>query len=457
MIRADHIKLTEAVGLKRNPKDHNIGDINTSVKRFGFLERVLINETTGHILSGHGRVETLRKMKVQGSPPPVNIKIDNNEWFVPCDYVQLAESEEEAAAIALNRLVETGGWDEVMLTGILSDLAADGPENLDGIGFDTDDLDRMLGDIGGPDERGSESLEEGKEKYGVGEFAAEMQEKWQVQDGDIWTVGEHIIGCGSCRDGDFVSKVFDGRLANIAVTSPPYAMRRAKEYGGIPEDDYVEWWDKVQESVKERLTHDGSFFVNLKAHARDGQRSLYVIDLVASMVREHGWLFVDEFCWQRIGVPGSWINRFKNGFEPVFQFSKQKEIKFRPKAVGTESSGEKSPGVGNKSMGLEHWHMEDGFEWDSALPTNCLPSYGNAIGWGQAAAYPVGLPEFFVLAYTDIGDLVFDPFGGSGTTGVASHINDRKSVMIEKTPEYTSIMLERMMDTTKEEPHKQKG
>lgn len=145
-MRADYIELSKAVGLQRNPKDHNIGEINTSVKRFGFLERVIINEVTGHILSGHGRIETLRKMKVQGSLPPQNVKVEQEFWLVPCDYVSLAEAEEEAAAIALNRLVENGGWHEDLLTNILSDLAAKGPENLEGIGFDTDDLDKMLGE-----------------------------------------------------------------------------------------------------------------------------------------------------------------------------------------------------------------------------------------------------------------------------------------------------------------------
>jgi len=458
MIRSDQIQLSKAVGLKRNPKDHNIGEINTSVSRFGFLERVLINELTGHIISGHGRIEALRNMKVKGGAPPENITVEGNEWLVPCDYVQIPEEEEEAAAIALNRLVESGGWNEGMLTDILSDLAALGPENLDGIGFDTDDLDKMLRDIAGPEERGSELAEE-TEIDDYGKYAQDMLDKWQVKDGDIWEIDGHIVACVSCTDIDGVKEVFSGNMANLVFTSPPYAEQRKKQYGGVREEDYVQWWSSVQDSVHRILADDGSFFVNIKPHTYESQRSLYVIDMVASMVREHGWLFIDEFCWQRIGNPGSWPNRFKNGFEPVYHFAKQRELKFRPKSVSVVAeNGVRRPGKRNNMSTGNYYNLATkALEWDSALPSNVLPTYGNAIGWTHAAAFPLGLPEFFILAFTDSGDLVYDPFAGSGTTGVSAHVNGRKSIMTEILPEYTAIILERMMQTTLVEPTRIKG
>jgi len=75
---------------------------------------------------------------------------------------------------------------------------------------------------------------------------------------------------------------------------------------------------------------------NIKEHAGDGERSLYVKDLVLAHRRLWGWRFVDEFCWRKTdnGVPGGWGNRFKNAWEPVFHFCRQPEIKFRPTAVG---------------------------------------------------------------------------------------------------------------------------
>ena len=84
---------------------------------------------------------------------------------------------------------------------------------------------------------------------------------------------------------------------------------------------------------------DGSYFLNIKAHADEGERNLYVMDLVLAHRRQWGWRFVDEFCWRKTdnGVPGGWGNRFKNAFEPIYHFCRQQQIKFRPKAVGHES------------------------------------------------------------------------------------------------------------------------
>jgi hypothetical protein len=76
----------------------------------------------------------------------------------------------------------------------------------------------------------------------------------------------------------------------------------------------------------------GSYFLNIKEHAEDGERSLYVKDLLLAHRRQWGWRFVDEFCWRntRNGVPGGWDNRFKNAGEPVFHFTRSAAINFYP-------------------------------------------------------------------------------------------------------------------------------
>lgn len=448
-MEAGFLELDKAVGLARNPKDHDIGEINTSMKRFGFLERIIINKTTGRLLAGHGRIETLRKSKVKGATPPINIKIDGNKWLVPCDYVSIPESEEEAAAIALNRLVERGGWNDNMLTSVLSDLAAMDEDMLDGIGFDMDDVDQLIRDQATTDG----IVEEKSTREPTEDLPSEMLDKWGVKDGDVWQVGDHIVACGSCRDTKFVDRVFGDKVAMVVMTSPPYAEQRKKQYGGVSEADYTTWWENVQLNVYNRLDERGSFFVNIKAHSHNGQRSLYVMDLVTAMVREWGWMFVDEFSWQRISAPGSWPNRFKNGFEPVYHFAKTAKLKFRPKAVASSSSGS-AMGGSNQAMGNYYNTAEKVIEWENALPSNVLPTFGNATGWGQAAAYPIGLPDFFIRAYSDKGDLVYDPFAGSGTTGVAAHLNDRLSILVEKLPEYAAIILERMAEATGEQPER---
>ena len=77
--------------------------------------------------------------------------------------------------------------------------------------------------------------------------------------------------------------------------------------------------------IESILAPDGSYFLNIKEHADDGERNLYVMDLVIAHRRQWGWRFVDEFCWRKTdnGVPGGWGNRFKNAWEPVFHFCRQ--------------------------------------------------------------------------------------------------------------------------------------
>ena len=126
----------------------------------------------------------------------------------------------------------------------------------------------------------------------------------------------------------------------MVVTSPPYATQREYDpssgFKPVPPDEYVAWFRDVAAGIETVLAPDGSYFLNIKEHADDGERSLYVKDLVLAHKRQWGWRFVDEFCWRKTdnGVPGGWNNRFKNAWEPVFHFCRQPEIKFRPEAVG---------------------------------------------------------------------------------------------------------------------------
>jgi hypothetical protein len=157
-------------------------------------------------------------------------------------------------------------------------------------------------------------------------------------------IGKHRLVCGDCRDRNVLTTLFSsGARASVCITSPPYATQReydpASGFKPVPPEEYVEWFRAVAGGVESVLTPDGSYFLNIKAHADDGKRNLYVMDLVLAHRRQWGWRFVDEFCWRRTdnGVPGGWGNRFKNAWEPVFHFCRQQRIKFRPQAVGHES------------------------------------------------------------------------------------------------------------------------
>lgn len=123
MIESALVDLDTLTALPGNPKLHAVSDIDASMDAYGFIERIVINRTTGHIVSGHGRTETLRGMRTAGKKAPANVEVRDGRWMVPVDYVDLPAEQEAAAALVLNRTVELGGWDQEALAAMLSELS----------------------------------------------------------------------------------------------------------------------------------------------------------------------------------------------------------------------------------------------------------------------------------------------------------------------------------------------
>lgn len=139
--------LSKIVRLPRNPRIHDLGSLHQSFERFGFLQRIVVNDRTGRLIAGQGRIDALQQRKAKGLSRPKNIREADGEWMVPTDHVDVPPDEEEAAALALNRLGD-GEYDEGLLTDVLADVAA--RSGLGGTGFDADDLDALLEARAGP-------------------------------------------------------------------------------------------------------------------------------------------------------------------------------------------------------------------------------------------------------------------------------------------------------------------
>lgn len=147
-IEIEYIPLSEIVEADVNPKDHDIGQIYQSIKRFGFTQPIMMNENTGKLLAGHGRLQTLQQMKQGGEKVPARIKEKDGEWLVPVLKGISFEDDMEAQAylIADNRLTELGGWNTGELVDTLQELV-EGGFSLDGVGYDFDDLETMVTQI----------------------------------------------------------------------------------------------------------------------------------------------------------------------------------------------------------------------------------------------------------------------------------------------------------------------
>lgn len=170
--------------------------------------------------------------------------------------------------------------------------------------------------------------------------------------GQVFTLGRHRLACGSVEDPAIIAALVegDGAPLDLIVTSPPYAEQRKQMYGGIPEAQYVAWFLRVQAALRPFLSSVGHFVLNIKPHARDIERSLYVLDLVRAMVRDAKWVFVDEFVWLRTGIPQQVVHRFKNAFEPCYWFANATEYAWFPEAVRHASSSvpiAMGPGAGD--------------------------------------------------------------------------------------------------------------
>jgi hypothetical protein len=155
-VRLDFVNMDELEGAPRNPKQHDLGAIITSMRRFGFVAPVVVNETTGNLVVGHGRVEALREIRSSGGEAPKRIRTaKDGVWKVPVVHVAFDTDEEaEAYVIADNRITELGGWDHNELAAVLTTL-----DDLEGTGYDGDDLDdllAMIGEMPGPPGGGGE-------------------------------------------------------------------------------------------------------------------------------------------------------------------------------------------------------------------------------------------------------------------------------------------------------------
>lgn len=142
-----------------------------------------------------------------------------------------------------------------------------------------------------------------------------------------------LLTAGMVRDrlfpGDCTTelKTFPSAIFDLVVTSPPYADNRKKTYQGFPISQYVSLFLPIAAELKRVLKPEGSFVLNIKERAVDGERQTYVIELILALKRQ-GWLWTEEYIWCKSNCyPGKWPNRFRDSWERCLHFTKQKNSK----------------------------------------------------------------------------------------------------------------------------------
>lgn len=242
---------------------------------------------------------------------------------------------------------------------------------------------------------------------------------------------------------------------DLIVTSPPYADQRKNIYGGVHPDKYVEWFLPIAAELKRVLKPSGSFILNIKERVVNGERHTYVIQLILKM-REQGWFWVEEYCWHKKNCyPGKWPNRFRDAWERCLHFTKQKRFAMYQEAVMVPMGAWKEMRLKNLSetdKRRDNSRVGSGFgkkilNWvgrEFAYPTNVLHLPTECANRKHPATFPVALPIFFIKLFTKPGDVVLDPFIGSGTTAVACKQLDRYYIGIEINPQYCTVAQQRL-------------
>ena len=253
---------------------------------------------------------------------------------------------------------------------------------------------------------------------------------------DDWTYHIHQ---GDCLD--VMARMPDDSV-DLIVTSPPYAQQRRATYGGVAENEYVEWWMARAAHMRKILKPTGSLVLNIKESRAGGIMQPYVYDMVVAM--RGLYRLIDEFCWVKQNpYPGIGKETLTNGWERIFHFAGPGPIKFYRKSVLRQATEhhrrqykmqnrqDKKSGSGSGLTDKSQYISDpERVEANNVIITPMHKSRKHP------ATFPDAIPTFFILLLTIEGDVVLDPFSGSGTTYRVAQKAGRKPIGIEIKPEY---------------------
>jgi DNA modification methylase len=218
---------------------------------------------------------------------------------------------------------------------------------------------------------------------------------------------------------------------------------------------YVDWFLPKSEEFLRVLKSDGTFILNIKERVVDGERHTFVLSLILEM-KKQGWFWTEEYIWNKKNCfPGKWPNRFRDAWEPCLQFNKSKKFKMYHNAVMvpigdwskrrlknlTQKDHEKIESKTNSGFGRK---VANWIGREYVYPTNVLNFATECHDKNHCATYPVELPDWFIRLFSASGDIVLDPFLGSGTTAIAAKKNERKFIGIDKESKFCEIAKERV-------------
>lgn len=390
----------------RNARTHSqeqIQKLAGSIKEFGFLNPVVISEDGG-ILAGHGRVMAAQKLGIKQVPCVVES--------------HLTEAQRKAYILADNRLALDAGWDEEMLAVELKELKVDYDFDMDLLGFSDEELKQF-----GIDEPIEDSFEPTKEPDDEVEVDESVEPVTEL--GDVWVLGDHRLICGDSRDADVVEKVMAGNKPNLMVTDPPYGVKydpstrlRYKD-----EKNRTGLVVSAHKDAKGLVTNDDCSHWKESYSLFEGNVA-YVwcsathIDDFMTDLKECGFEISSMIIW----------NKSQLCFGRADYHWKHEPCLYATRGDHNWKGGRKQTTV---------WDIQT-IEWA-----------GREEGkWGHGTQKPIECMKRPIENNSDPGDLVYDPFSGSGTTIIAAEQTGRKCIGIELSPTYCDAICRRFESVT---------
>lgn len=391
----------------RNVKGHDIGALQQSILRFGFNDAVIVDDRTGRLVSGHGRVEALRSMYRESrmqTPAGISTVLDGAadivDWLLPVQrgWASKDDAEAEAFLVAANRLVELGGWDDAMLERVLIDLAKAGPEALIGTGFDGDDVDKMINDAARAALGASDP-----------DDIPEAGNLW-VKTGDLFSLGNHRLLCGDSTSGDDIDFVCADAAPDGVWTDPPYGVSYESKAGKVHNDGadgLGALLDKVFAQVARKMKPGAFIYV---AHPAGANSLVFYERFTKHFVFKQGLAWVKDSL-----VLGHADYHYMH--EPIIY-------------------GMKAAESGRRGRGGKGWYGDNAQTSVFAFPK---PKRSD----DHPTMKPVELVEAMLRNSSAPGQVVLEPFSGSGTTLMACERLQRKCCAIELDPVYVQRTIAR--------------
>lgn len=390
---------------KRNARTHSrkqIRQIADSIVRFGFNTPVLV-DGHGQILAGHGRVEAAKLLGLEQVP------------VVPL--ADLSAEERRAYALADNKIALNAGWDTELLAAEFQDLIDLGFE-IEATGFSLAEVDFTL-------DFARESKADAPDP--AADVIPEQQAHAVTRAGDVWHLGRHSLLCGDARDAEHYRRLMGGEPAGLVFTDPPYNVPIDGHVCGLGRVRHREFAMGVGEMAEpEFIDFLTSSLTNMAASSRDGA-ILYVcmdwrhLEELSVAGRRSGLELKNLCVWNKTnGGMGSF---YRSKHELIFVFKH-----------GTE------PHVNSFGLGDTGRYRTNVWDYPG------ISSMGSNRASEQAmhpTVKPVALVADAIRDCSRRGDIVLDPFAGSGTTLIAAQMTGRSARLIEFDPFYCDTIIRR--------------